>query len=80
LTVAFTLTLAPEQEELLEAEVAAGRFASVEAAVPFAVDHFMPPDMSDLSWAKPYIEVARNQIERGEIVTLEEFNVHVDES
>jgi Arc/MetJ-type ribon-helix-helix transcriptional regulator len=70
----ITLTLTPEQEKQLEAEVAAGRFASVEAAVRFAVDHFMPPDMSDLSWAKPYIDVARAQIERGETVTLEEFN------
>lgn len=78
----ITLKLRPEQEEALRAQVAAGRFASVEAAISFAVDHFMsllPADLDDLSWAKPYIDEARAQIERGEVVTLEEFNTHVDE-
>jgi hypothetical protein len=35
--------------------------------------------MSDLSWAKPYVDEARAQIERGETVTLDDFNAHVDE-
>ena len=75
----ITLTLTPEQEEALRAQVTAGRFTSVEAAISFAVDHFTPPEISDLSWAKPYVDEARAQIERGETVTLDEFNAHVDE-
>ena len=31
------------------------------------------PDTRDLSWAKPYLDVARAQIERGEFVTHDEF-------
>ena len=75
----ITLNFSIEQEEALRAQVVAGRFASIEEAILFAVDFFAPPDMSDLSWAKPYIDVARVQIERGETLTLEEFNAHVDE-
>ena len=75
----MTITLTPEQQERLEAAVAAGHFASVEAAVPAAVDLIlMPADTSDLSWAKPYLDEARAQIERGETLTLEEFNAYVD--
>ena len=77
MTMTFTLT--PEQEQRLEAEVAAGRFESIEQAVRMAIDHFVPPDIGDLSWAKPYIDVARAQIERGEFVTHEEFKREIAE-
>jgi hypothetical protein len=33
----------------------------------------MPIDTADLSWAKPYIDGARAQIQRGEFVTHAEF-------
>jgi Arc/MetJ-type ribon-helix-helix transcriptional regulator len=70
----MTITLTPEQQKWLEAEVAAGRLKSVEEAVRTAVDlMLMPVDTTDLSWAKPYLDVARAQIERGEFVTHAEF-------
>lgn len=76
----MTIRLTAEQQKWLEAEVAAGRFVSIEEAVRLAVAEFMVPvDTTDLSWAKPYLDVARAQIERGETVTLEDFNAHVDE-
>ena len=37
----MTITLTPEQQEWLEAEVAAGHFSSVEEAVQFAVAELM---------------------------------------
>jgi antitoxin ParD1/3/4 len=75
-----TITLTPKLQAWLEAEVTAGRFASVDEAVQVAVAELMRPvDATDLSWAKPHLDVARAQIERGEVVTLEEFNGHVDE-
>jgi antitoxin ParD1/3/4 len=77
--MAMTFTLTPEQERRLEAEVAAGRFESVEQAIRMAIDHFVSPDISDLSWAKSYIDVARAQIERGEFVTHEEFKREITE-
>ena len=75
----MTITLTPKQQAWLEAEVAAGHFSSVEEAVQVAVAEFMRAVDKDLSWAKPYLDVAREQIERGEVVTLEEFNAFVDE-
>jgi hypothetical protein len=46
------LKLTPEQEEALQAQVAEGRFASIEAAISFAIDHFTPHaprELGDLS-------------------------------
>ena len=76
----MTITLTPEQQKRLEAAVAAGQFASVEEAVRFAVDHFVltDADLADLSWAKPYLDEARESLTRGESVSLEEFNAHVE--
>jgi Arc/MetJ-type ribon-helix-helix transcriptional regulator len=75
----MTITLTPEQQKRLEAAVAAGQFASVGEAVRWAVDHMIVEDYGDLSWVKPYVDEARAQIARGESVSLEEFNAHVDE-
>ncbi|MGB9370262.1 MAG: hypothetical protein WCE79_30060 [Xanthobacteraceae bacterium] len=75
----MTITLTPKQQAWLEAEVAAGHFSSVEEAVQVAVAEFMRPIDKDLSWAKPYIDEARASLARGEFVTLDEFNAHVDE-
>ena len=36
------------------------------------------PFSYDLSWAKPYLDEAREQIARGESISLEEFNAEVD--
>jgi Arc/MetJ-type ribon-helix-helix transcriptional regulator len=74
----MTITLTPAQQKWLEAEVAAGRYASVEEAVRAAVDALMPPELRDLSWTKPYLDEARASLARGEGVTLEEFNAQVE--
>jgi Arc/MetJ-type ribon-helix-helix transcriptional regulator len=76
----MTITLTPEQQRRLEAAVAAGEFASVEEAVRWAVDQILvtEEDLRDLSWAKPYLDEAREQIARGESISLEEFNAEVD--
>ncbi len=76
----MTITLTPEQQQRLEAAVAAGQFASVEEAVRWAVDHFVvtDEDLGDLSWAKPYLDEARAQIARGETVSAEEVFAETD--
>jgi Arc/MetJ-type ribon-helix-helix transcriptional regulator len=74
------ITLTPTQQKWLEGEVAAGRYASVEEAVRVAVDALMPLELRDLSWAKPYLDEARASLARGEGITLEEFNAHVEKS
>jgi antitoxin ParD1/3/4 len=70
---AMTITLTPEQQAWLKAQVAAGRFPSVEDAVRVAVADLMAIDTSDLSWTKPLLDAARSQIARGECVTHEQF-------
>jgi len=49
-----------------------------------AADLLIEPDadldqFGDLGWVKPYLEEARAAIARGESISLEEFNAHVDE-
>ena len=75
----MTITLTPEQQKWLEAEVAAGHFGSGEEAVQVAVAELMRPvDTSDLSWAKPYIDVARASLARGEGIPADQVFAEVD--
>jgi Arc/MetJ-type ribon-helix-helix transcriptional regulator len=76
----MTITLTPEQQERLEAAVAAGQFASVEEAVRFAVDHLVLTGAArdDLSWVKPYLDEARTSIARGESTSPEAVFAETD--
>jgi Arc/MetJ-type ribon-helix-helix transcriptional regulator len=75
----MTITLTPKQQQWLESEVAAGRFASVEEAVRLAVAELMLPiDTDDLAWAKPYVDVARQSAARGETVPAEDVLAEID--
>ena len=76
----MTITLTPEQQKRLEAAVATGQFASVEAAVRFAVDRLMlaEAELGDLSWAKPYLDEARASIARGEGIPAEKVFAETD--
>jgi antitoxin ParD1/3/4 len=75
----MTVTLSAEQRAWLEAEVAAGRFASIEDGVSAAVEHLrqQSADHGDLSWAKPLIDEARASLARGEGISLEDVNAQV---
>ena len=70
---AMNITLPTEQQEWLEAEVAAGRFESIDDALAAAVAELMSIDADDLAWAKPYVEQARASVARGAVFTGEEF-------
>ena len=70
------IILTPEQQKALEAEVAAGRFASMEDALDFALTHFPHGDHSD-EWVKPYLEEARKSLAAQGGLTLEEFNARM---
>jgi Arc/MetJ-type ribon-helix-helix transcriptional regulator len=77
----MTITLTPEQQKWLEEAAAAGQFASVEEAVRFAVDRLMleEAELGDLSWARPYLDEARAEIAQGKSISLQEFNLRVEE-
>jgi len=69
----MTITLTPEQQRWLEAEVAAGRLPSVEDAVRMAVADFKAINIEDLRWAKPYVDEARASAARGDVISGDDF-------
>ncbi len=62
----MNLPLPPAQIAWLEAQVAAGRFASLEEALASAVAQLQAQDDIDDSWAKPLIDEALEELDRGE--------------
>jgi len=79
----MTITLHPDQEAWLEARVASGDFASVEAAARQLLSERIAelekgedeaPD--DITWAKPYVDEGLAALDRGEFVSLEEHKAH----
>jgi antitoxin ParD1/3/4 len=78
----ITLTLTPEQEAWLAAHVASGDFASPEDAIRRMIAAGMAElaelEHDDLAWAKPYVDEAVAELERGEAVTLEDHDAQID--
>jgi antitoxin ParD1/3/4 len=70
----MTITLTREQQEWLEAEVAAGRFRSVEEGVRLAVEELKQAaaGSDDFAWAKPYIDEARASLASGDSASWDE--------
>ena len=68
----MTIQLSPEQQRWLEAQVAAAHFASLEQAVAVAVADLMATVADDLDWAKPLVDVASEELARGEGVPGDE--------
>ena len=67
------ITLPPEQEEWLEAQVAAGSYGSIDEALALAVADLMAIHRDELEWAKPYLEQARASMARGDVLSGEEY-------
>ena len=76
----MNVKLPPRQLEWLEAQVAAGQFASVNEALTVAVADLMAIEQDDLAWAKPYVDAARESIARGDVISGEEFFRHLDDT
>ena len=69
----MNISLSADQRAWLEAEVAAGRFSSVDEAVAFAVAGLMDLEADDLAWAKPMVDQARASVTKGNIVSGEDY-------
>ena len=65
------VTLNKEQETWLKEQVALGRFSSPDEAVHEALS-LLKEDVSDLSWAKPYVDEALAEFDRGEGMPAEQ--------
>ncbi|MFI5029296.1 MAG: type II toxin-antitoxin system ParD family antitoxin [Reyranellales bacterium] len=68
----MTVQLSPEQQRWLEAQVKAGHFASLEQAVAVAIADLMGVVEDDLEWAKPLVDEAAAELDRGEGVPVDE--------
>jgi antitoxin ParD1/3/4 len=72
----MTVTLHPDQEEWLKTRVASGDFVSVEEAARQLIDERIAEreaeESDEMEWAKPYVDEALAEVERGDVITLEE--------
>jgi Arc/MetJ-type ribon-helix-helix transcriptional regulator len=57
---------------ILQAQLAAGNFATIDEAIEAAVLALIDVDDSDLAWAKPHLAVADEQIAAGQTVNEED--------
>jgi antitoxin ParD1/3/4 len=69
----MNISLPREQQEWLEAEVAAGHFSSIDEALAVAVADLRSIVDGDLAWAKPYVDEARVEVARGETISGDEY-------
>ena len=73
----MTVILSPSDHAWLARQVAAGRFASLEAALSAAIAELKARESApDLTWAKPLVDESRAAIARGEGVPVEEAREH----
>jgi antitoxin ParD1/3/4 len=75
----MNIKLPAEQQEWIEAQVAAGHFESVDQALAVAVAELMAIHSDDLAWAKPYVDQARASVARGDVMSGEEYFQRMDE-
>ena len=71
----MTITLTPEQLAWIAAHVARGDFPSPEEAVRQLIDERIAERSiaeDDLIWAKPLVDKAIEEAERGDVMSLEE--------
>jgi antitoxin ParD1/3/4 len=72
----MTVTLHPDQEEWLKTRVASGDFVSVEEAARQLIDERIAEreaeESDEMEWAKPYVDEALAEVERGDVIPLEE--------
>ena len=72
----MAITLHPDQETRIRNRVASGDFPSVEEAARQLIDEALVEralgESDDMEWAKPYVDEALAEVERGEVIAVEE--------
>jgi antitoxin ParD1/3/4 len=73
----MTINLTPQQQEWIDAHVARGDYASVEDAARQLIDERIAElaieEDDDMAWAQPLVDEALADIERGDVISLEEY-------
>jgi antitoxin ParD1/3/4 len=72
------IELSPEQEAWLAGFVARGESASAADALRALIAEKMGDDLDDLAWAKPYVDAARADIARGDVLTRAQHDARMD--
>jgi len=78
-TAYMSIILPAEHKTWLEAQVAAGHFASVEEAVAVAIADLKAAAEDDLTWAKPLVEKARRSVAAGDAISGDEFIAELED-
>ena len=76
----MNIRLKPDTEEWLKAQVAEGRFESVEDAIEaLVIDDRLHATLNeeDLSWAKPYIDEGLADLEAGRVYPAEQVHAEL---
>ena len=76
--VTMPINVTQQQMEWLEAEVAAGRCTSVDAAVQMIINEHIRQVSSDPAWASALIDQVRCAIAQGDPETLNRFSAFID--
>jgi antitoxin ParD1/3/4 len=71
------ISLTSAQRAWLEAKVAKGEFPSLQDAASAAITESMAMEIDDLAWAKPYVDRAREDVARGDVLTLDEHRARM---
>ena len=71
----MTIQLTVDQSRWIEAQVSAGRFGSIEEAVAAAVARLQAEEALDDTWAKPLVEEALAELDRGESTPWREGDI-----
>lgn len=74
----MSIILPRDQQKWLEDQVSAGHFSSVEEAVAIAISDLRSAGADDLSWAKPYVDAARESLAAGDMIEGDDFIAELD--
>ena len=78
----MTITLSPDQLSWIETRIEAGEFADIAGAVRSllaeAIAQREDDDIDDLAWAKPLVDDALADIERGHFTVVDDTDVYID--
>src|ERR1700716_1029308 len=80
-TFEMNIRLKPDTEEWLKAQVAEGRFESIEQAVEILLEEGRlnqeALDRVDLSWAQPYLDEGLADLEAGRVPPAEQVHAEI---
>ena len=75
----MSIILTPKHEAWLNERISHGEFESPDDAIAQLIETWTLCENDDLAWAKPLVDEALAQVERGEVMSLEEHKSRMAE-